>query len=288
MGQSREAPISIAFGIAATSAALTATPVAAQPYTLSNPYGWPCPPGYEGKGHPPAVCSIINTFPSAAERDRLKAKAVRSAAKWQADLAKEKQREQERSWARQAEEEHQRAEEARKLEAQRFEAERKQEAGRAEAERQQRAEREQRDREAAWYPETGRQYREAEQKKHLAEGAEEAEEARKREAQRAESPELREALKRQNVDDRLRTAYLWYSYVQLCNQARQGYLASDINDVELKRARTAANAIEKDAIANNPAINPDKSGSSELRGGPPREKKDVQTCTGHASLYEPR
>jgi len=53
-------------------------------------------------------------------------------------------------------------------------------------------------------------------------------------------------------------AYSLYSFIQLCNQVREGYLATSINDVELQRARTASKAIEKELIAKDPTIDPDK------------------------------
>jgi len=57
---------------------------------------------------------------------------------------------------------------------------------------------------------------------------------------------------------RLRRAYGAYAIVQLCHQIREGYLATDINDVELQRAQAAAKAIEKAEIAKDPTIDPDK------------------------------
>jgi hypothetical protein len=60
-----KASISLVFGLAATVAVLITTPVAAQPWRLDNPYGW---------------------------IDRFKAE---SAAKWQAELAQRRQRDQE-------------------------------------------------------------------------------------------------------------------------------------------------------------------------------------------------
>jgi hypothetical protein len=58
--------------------------------------------------------------------------------------------------------------------------------------------------------------------------------------------------------DRISTAYGQYSFIQLCHQVRQGYAVTNINDDELQRARMAAKAIEKAAIAKDPTINPDK------------------------------
>jgi hypothetical protein len=60
------------------------------------------------------------------------------------------------------------------------------------------------------------------------------------------------------TEERLRGAYGAYSIVQLCNQDREGYAVTYINDVELQRARTASKAIEVAAIAEDPTINPDK------------------------------
>jgi hypothetical protein len=56
----------------------------------------------------------------------------------------------------------------------------------------------------------------------------------------------------------LKGAYAAYSILQLCHQVREGYLATDINDVELQRARTATKAIEQELIAKDPTIDPDK------------------------------
>jgi hypothetical protein len=58
--------------------------------------------------------------------------------------------------------------------------------------------------------------------------------------------------------DRLYWAYVSYSHVQLCNQERQGYAETYVNDFELQRARTAAKAIEKKLLADDSTINPDK------------------------------
>ena len=71
--------------------------------------------------------------------------------------------------------------------------------------------------------------------------------------------------------NRLYRAYSLYSFIQLCNQVREGYAVTGINDAELQRARTASKAIEKAAIAEDPTIDPgktfaeaDKSARSEL------------------------
>jgi hypothetical protein len=51
--------------------------------------------------------------------------------------------------------------------------------------------------------------------------------------------------------------YSLYSQLQLCYQVREGYLAKYINDVELERARTAAKAWEKEAVARDPTLEKD-------------------------------
>jgi hypothetical protein len=52
-------------------------------------------------------------------------------------------------------------------------------------------------------------------------------------------------------------AYVAYSTLQMCHQAREGYLVTDINDVELERARTVTKAIEKEALAIDPTLEQD-------------------------------
>jgi restriction endonuclease Mrr len=58
--------------------------------------------------------------------------------------------------------------------------------------------------------------------------------------------------------NRLYWAYVSYSHVQLCHEARRGYAVTYVNDVELQRARTVAKAIEQRALAEDPKIDPDK------------------------------
>jgi hypothetical protein len=77
---------------------------------------------------------------------------------------------------------------------------------------------------------------------------------------RAQSPPATGAPSAEDPGPRalISTAYTQYSFIQLCRQVRQGYAIINFNDDELQRARTAAKAIEKAAIAEDPTINPDK------------------------------
>jgi hypothetical protein len=87
----------------------------------------------------------------------------------------------------------------------------------------------------------------AESEKEFKRQQAEIEEARRAQAKLAKLPA-----------NRLKRAYYNYSMVQLCHQVREGYLAANINDIELQRARTASKAIENAAIAEDATINPDK------------------------------
>jgi len=73
--------------LATTVAVLIATPVAAQaPERLENPFGWPCPRGYAPSA---TTCYKLASTRRLAEREAM---AAQAAEKWQAELAKRKQR----------------------------------------------------------------------------------------------------------------------------------------------------------------------------------------------------
>lgn len=80
--------------------------------------------------------------------------------------------------------------------------------------------------------------------------------------QRAEQAKVHERLhaadaRQRDVHERHRDplwrAYFYWSFIQLCNLGR-----TDVADVELERARTAAQAIERNTIARDPKANLDE------------------------------
>jgi hypothetical protein len=79
-----------------------------------------------------------------------------------------------------------------------------------------------------------------------------------KEHERQHAPEARQREVPKPHRDPLWRAYFYWSFIQLCNLGRQDYLATDINDAELERARRASRAIERDAIAKDPKTNLDE------------------------------
>jgi hypothetical protein len=57
--------------------------------------------------------------------------------------------------------------------------------------------------------------------------------------------------------NRLLNAYRFFIYVTICNQSREGYFVTPVNDADLMRAHNAAKAIQEKALKDDPSIDSD-------------------------------
>jgi hypothetical protein len=81
-----------------------------------------------------------------------------------------------------------------------------------------------------------------------------AEAAKQAAEQKAQAERAAENAKPHN---RLYIAYQRWVYIQFCNEVRQGYLVTYVNDIERERARVAVKAIEKAALAEQADLDTD-------------------------------
>ena len=208
---------------AATPVAIPLKPPSPPPIpNLEGP--WPCPPGFKRDDSGTIkVCVVINRSPSYAEAERLLAEVHK--------------------WDDRRDEEELRDLVARGFDVRTFE-------------RKMQGRKHQRERERERVAQEWAAWETAERNRAEAERKFQAERARRAEQEHQRRAEIERAAKL--PVNRLYRAYSLYSFIQLCNQVREGYLATSINDVELQRARTASKAIEKELIAKDPTIDPDK------------------------------
>jgi hypothetical protein len=90
----------------------------------------------------------------------------------------------------------------------------------------------------------------------------------KRQAQRAQqqASEQQEIARQAAMPiNRLLLGYRLYHYVSVCNQAREGFLVTSVNDVELERGRKAVKAIEARALNDDPSIDTDNVWQTSLK-----------------------
>jgi hypothetical protein len=110
-----------------------------------------------------------------------------------------------------------------------------------------------------------RERQEAERKKAKQEAAQrDAELSAKRAAEQQEQ----ERIDRLPIN-RLLNAYRMFAYARLCNEVRQGYLVTYVNDIELERARNAIRAIAAQIKKEDSSINTDDTWHQALKQLPP-------------------
>jgi hypothetical protein len=113
--------------------------------------------------------------------------------------------------------------------------------------------------------------RQAEYQRQVAEQQAKAEaEAKQRAAEQAEQQRLWQEAKRQEAIEaakpvnKLRDAYRNYVVTQTCYKARNGYLVTWVNDVEMERARKAMHDLEALYLKQDPSINKEQVWKSVL------------------------